>query len=100
MGANMLRKLVAVDFKAPLTPEKIGAAITGLGYPATLDSVESLNENQTFAYMQSQRKGSGYGSGGCCGGGPAPAAPTACPGGSQSGCGLPSTAPSNTSKDI
>jgi copper chaperone CopZ len=100
MGANMLRNLVAVDFMAPLTPEEIGAAITGLGYPATLDSVEPLSEKQTFAYMKSQRKGAGYGSGGCCGGRSAPAAPASCPGGGQGGCGLPSAAPSNTAKDI
>ena len=88
MGANLFRKRVAVDFKTPLTPEEIGTAITDIGYPATLDSVESLTENQTFAYMQSKRNGSGFGRGGCCGGG------------SQGGGGLPSATPSNTSKDI
>ena len=66
MGANLLRKMVAVDFKAPLTPEKIGETITGLGYPAALDSVESLDEKQTFAYMQSKRTGYGK-KGACCG---------------------------------
>ncbi len=100
MGANLLRKLVAVDFKAPLTPEEIGAAITGLGYPATLDSVDPLSEKETFAYTQSQRKGAGSGGGGCCGGGAVPAATPSCPGGGQSGCALPSTVPSGTAKDI
>ncbi len=101
MGANLLRNLVAVDFKAPLTPEDIGAAITDLGYPATLDSVDSLSEKETFAYIQSQRKGAGYGGGGCCGGGSAPAsAPASCSGGGQGGCDLPSATPSNTAKDI
>ncbi len=100
MGANLLRKLVAVDFNAPLTPESIGAAIAGLGYPATLDSVDSLSEKETFAYTQSKRKGSGSGGGGCCGGGSAPAASPSCPGGGQSGCALPSTVPSGTAKDI
>ncbi len=99
MGANLLRNLVAVDFKAPLTPEKIGAAITVLGYPATLDSVDPLSEKETFAYMRSQRKGAGFGSGGCCGGGSAPAVSSSCPGG-QSGCTLPSATPSNPAKDI
>ncbi len=80
--------------------EEIGAAITGLGYPATLDSVDPLSEKETFAYMESQRKGSGSGGGGCCGGGSAPAASPSCPGGGQSGCGLPSATPANTSKDI
>ncbi len=94
MGANLLRNMVAVDFVTPLTPEKIGAAITNLGYPATLDEVEAIEEKETFAYMQSQRKGSGYGSGGCCGGGSAA-------GQAGAGCTLPQTAPSaQKTKDI
>lgn len=104
MGANLLRKMVAVDFITPLTPEKIGLAITNLGYPATLDEVDVIGEKETFAYMQSQRGGSGYGSGGCCGGGSAaPARATECPNGGQtgSGCGLPQAAPSaQKTKDI
>lgn len=89
MGANMLRNLVAVDFKGPLTPEEIETAITGLGYPATLTSVEALDEKQTFAYMQSLRRGGGYGRGGCCGGGSG-TAPPSCTG---AGCASPGSSP-------
>lgn len=102
MGANLLRKMVAVDLVAPLTPEQVTAAITNLGYPATLDTVDAVGEKETFAYMQSRRRGSGYGSGGCCGTGTAPAAAVQCPGGGQagSGCILPQTAPPAQTKDI
>ena len=34
MGSNLWRKLVAVDFVEPLTPEKIARTITDSGYPA------------------------------------------------------------------
>lgn len=93
MGGNLLRNKVAVDFVAPMTPEKIGSTITNLGYPATLDTVDAIGEKETFASMQSQRKTGGYG-GGCCGGGSAPAVTATCPGGGQtgSGCGLPPAA--------
>ena len=93
MGANLFRKMVAVDFSAPLTPEKIAETITALGYPATLDSVAPVEENQSFAYLESQRQG-GYG-GGCCGGGAA----IQCPGGGSTGC--PVAAPeAGKGKDI
>lgn len=102
MGANLFRKMVAVDFIAPLAPEKIGTVITELGYPATLDSVESLTEKETFAYMRSQRRGGGYGGGGCCGGSPTAAvsAESQCPG-TGAGCSLPQgTAATDSAKDI
>jgi copper chaperone CopZ len=92
MGANLLRKRVAVDFTAPLAPENIGEIITNLGYPATLDSVDALTEKQTFAYMRSQRRGGGYG-GSCCGGNQAAAQ---CPG---TGCAVPPGSP-KTGRDI
>ncbi len=93
MGANLLRNMVAVDFVGPMTPEQIGSAITNLGYPATLDTVDTIGEKETFAYMQSLRKGGGYG-GGCCGGGSGSAQAGA-------GCGLPQTAaPTQKTKDI
>ncbi len=92
MGANLLRKMVAVDFNPPLTPEKIGKIITGLGYPASLDTVGPLEEKETFAYMKSRRSGI---SGGCCGG--SVPAPSACLGsGSGQGCIPPESSPSNT----
>ncbi|MDD9304012.1 MAG: heavy-metal-associated domain-containing protein [Desulfobacter sp.] len=99
MGANLLRNRVAVDFAAPLTPEKIGSAITRLGYPAALDTVDMIGEKETFAHMQSRRKATGYDNG-CCGGGAAPAA-AQCPGGGQAGSGLPQAgAPTPKTKDI
>ncbi|HCY87972.1 MAG TPA: hypothetical protein DHV36_22740 [Desulfobacteraceae bacterium] len=83
MGANLFRGMVAVDFVAPLTPETIKDAISAIGYPATLDGVEPLTEKETFAYMQSKRRGFG-GGGGCCGG-------------AQGGCGVQA---SGSAKDI
>ncbi len=95
MGANLLRKMVAVDFSAPLSPEKIREIVTKLGYPATLDSVEALTQKQTFAYQRSKR--GGYGAS-CCGG--APASSTAqCPG-TQGGCIVPPAAAAESKTDI
>ena len=68
MGVNLLRNLVAVDFAPPLSADKIGAAITAKGYPATLESVDPIVEREAFAYLNTRRKGAGSG-GGCCGGG-------------------------------
>ena len=79
MGANLLRGLVAVDFTAPLTSGAIEDAISRLGYPATLDAVEEVEEKETFAHIQSKRRGFG---GGCCGGS---AAAAQCPGNRGSG---------------
>lgn len=70
MGVNLLRNLVAVDFVGPLSADEIGAAITRKGYPATLESVDSIMEKEAFAYLNTRRKGAGSG-GGCCGGGDA-----------------------------
>ena len=92
MGANLFRKLVAVDFADPLTPEAIGKTITDLGYPATLDSVAPVEENQTFAYLESLRQGKG---GGCCGGGAA----VQCPGGGT-GCPVDGQPGAGSGKDI
>ncbi|MCP4022327.1 MAG: heavy-metal-associated domain-containing protein [Desulfobacteraceae bacterium] len=68
MGANLWRKLVAVDFSAPLTSEKIAQTITEIGYPATIESVEDIKEKASFVYQRSLQKGKGTG-GGCCSGG-------------------------------
>lgn len=68
MGTNLFRRLVAVDFNAPLTPEKIKDVISGLGYPAVLDTVEPVTEKESFAYLNRLRQGPGAG-GGCCAGG-------------------------------
>jgi len=68
MGVNLLRKLLAVDFVSPLSADEIGAAITRQGYPATLESVDTIMGKEAFAVLNTRRKGSGSGSG-CCGGG-------------------------------
>lgn len=89
MGANLFRKLVAVDFIAPLTPETIQKTITGLGYPAIVDSVETVTKEETFAFLESKRQ-RGYGGGGCCGSGGSAAGQSytgGCPGaGAAKGC--------------
>jgi len=85
MGSNLFRKMVAIDFKAPLTPGIIRETITSLGYPATLaGAVEPLEEKETFAYMQARK--SGFSGGGCCGGS----------GSAPSTCTPPPGSPSNT----
>jgi len=56
---------VAVDFAPPLSADKIGAAITAKGYPATLESVDPIVEREAFAYLNTRQKGAGSG-GGCC----------------------------------
>lgn len=68
MGANLFRKRVAVDFIGSLSPEEIGQAITKAGYPATLESVDSILEKESFAFLNARQKGQGFG-GGCCSGG-------------------------------
>jgi copper chaperone CopZ len=68
MGANLFRKLVAVDFIGPLSADEIGAAIINKGYPATLVSVDPIMEKESFAYLNTGQRGSASG-GGCCSGG-------------------------------
>ena len=69
-GANLLRKLIAVDFVPPLTPEAIAKTITESGYPAKLESTSNITEKESFAYIQQKRdlySGSdGQGQGSCC----------------------------------
>ena len=97
MGANLLRGMVAVDFTTPLTPDKIQAVISGLGYPASLESVDSITEKQTFAYLRSLRQGRGAG-GNCCG--REVTAQAQCPGGGT-GCQISGGAVrTDTGKDI
>lgn len=70
MGANLFRKLVAVDFIGPLSTDEIGAAITKKGYPATLASVDPIMEKESFAYLNTRQRGGGSGGipggGSCC----------------------------------
>ncbi len=68
MGANLFRKLIAVDFSAPLTQADIGKKLSDMGYPGELKSVEPISEKESFAYIESKRaQFSAYG-GGCRGG--------------------------------
>ena len=73
MGANLSRKLVAVDFAAPLTAEKITQTSSETGYPATLETVEAITEKESFAFTDPTRRGTKGGGGGCCSGGAAAA---------------------------
>ena len=71
MGANLFRKLIAVDFKAPLTAEKISEKLVEVGYPGKLEDVDAVSEKESFAYRQSRQ--SAYRSGGgCCSVGSSP----------------------------
>ena len=68
MGANLFRKLIAIDFLAPLTAEKISQTVFDLGYPGKLETVEAISEKESFAYIESKRTGF-ISRGGSCGGG-------------------------------
>jgi copper chaperone CopZ len=54
-GANLFRKLVAVDFLPPLTAEAIAETITDQGYPATVESVLNITEKESFAVVHAKR---------------------------------------------
>lgn len=71
MGANLFRKLVAIDFSPPLTPEKISQKLVDVGYPGKLEAVEPISEKESFAYLESKRTGFGAG-GSCCSSGQGP----------------------------
>ncbi len=66
MGANLFRKLIAIDFTAPLTAEEISQTLSKVGYPGKLQSVDAISEKESFAYIDSKRSGSAYGGGACC----------------------------------
>ena len=69
-GANLLRKLIAVDFVPPLTPEVIAKTITESGYPAKLESTSDITKKESFVYIQQKRNlysgSDGQGQGSCC----------------------------------
>ena len=70
MGANLFRKLIAIDFTAPLTPGKISRTLADVGYPGNLELVETISKKESFAYLESKRNGFSSGGGGsCCSGG-------------------------------
>jgi copper chaperone CopZ len=68
MGANLFRKLIAIDFTEPLTAEKISQKLIEVGYPGKLETVEAISKKESFAYLESKRTGFISG-GGSCGGG-------------------------------
>ncbi len=68
MGANLFRKLIAIDFEAPLTVEKISQTLSEVGYPGKLETVDAISEKESFAYLESKRTGF-TSNGGSCGGG-------------------------------
>ncbi|GEM_PF-3554563 len=55
VGANLLKKVVAVDFTPPLTAETIAKTISNQGYPATIESVRDITEKESFAIVQARR---------------------------------------------
>lgn len=66
MGANLFRKLIAVDFSTPLTQEQITQKLTEVGYPGTVQYVENISEKESFVYLESKRSGFSSGAGGGC----------------------------------
>ncbi len=75
MGANLFRKLIAVDFVAPLTKEKISEKLAEVGYPGIIDYVNPISEKESFAYLEAKRTGfAPGGGGGCCSSGGSPGA--------------------------
>ncbi len=70
MGTNLFRKLIAIDFIAPLTQEKISEKLVEVGYPGTIEDIGPISEKESFAYLESKRTGfASGGGGGCCSGG-------------------------------
>jgi len=66
MGMNLFRKRIAVDFTEPLTAEEITRTLSQVGYPGVLETVESVPEKESFAYLESRRTGFKSGRGSCC----------------------------------
>ena len=74
MGANLFRKLIAVDFIAPLTKEDISKKLSEVGYPGEIKYVEPISETESFAYIESREAGlRSDGGGSCCSVGEVPA---------------------------
>ena len=84
MGANLFRKLIAIDFEPPLTAEKISQKLIEVGYPGELEAVDAISEKESFAYIDSKRSGLASAGGGCCSGGPPQNAGNGNPGSSNS----------------
>lgn len=69
MGANLFRKLIAVDFAEPLTVEKISRKLSEVGYPGKLEYVDAISEKESFAYLDAKKAGGASNGGSCCSGG-------------------------------
>ncbi len=65
MGANLFRKLIAVDYTEPLTRDAISKKLAEVGYPGEIKGVDTIREKESFAYLEAVR-GSGFAGGGCC----------------------------------
>jgi copper chaperone CopZ len=72
MGANLFRKLIAIDFTAPLTAEKISQTLVELGYPGKLETIDAISKKESFVYLESKRTGVASGGGSCCSGSSVP----------------------------
>lgn len=72
MGANLFRKLIAIDFTAPLTVEKITQTLFEAGYPGNLETIDAVSEKESFAFLESRRTGVAGQGGSCCSGGSLP----------------------------
>ncbi len=66
MGMNLFRKRIAVDFTGPLTEEQITRTLSQVGYPGTVETLESVPEKESFAYPDQKRASAGPGQGSCC----------------------------------
>ena len=66
MGANLFRKLIAIDFAAPLTAQKISQTLSDMGYPGELETVDAISQKESFTYLESKRTGFTSGGGSCC----------------------------------
>jgi len=68
MGANLFRKLIAIDFTAPLTASKISQTLTDMGYPGKLETVDAISQEESFKYLESKRTGFISNGSSCCSG--------------------------------
>lgn len=67
MGMNLFRKRIAVDFAEPLTVEEISGKLSQVGYPGSVESVEPVSEEESFAFLDLKKAGAGtVREGGCC----------------------------------
>ncbi|WP_300457894.1 heavy-metal-associated domain-containing protein [Desulfobacula sp.] len=65
-GANLFRKLIAIDFTAPLTDEKISRKLSEIGYPGKLETIGIISQKESFAHLDSRRTGFASNGGRCC----------------------------------